>query len=1107
MEGEAVFSLLHDKVRRSLSELGYRKPTPPQEACIPHILHGDNVLLIAPTGLGKTEAAMLPVLSQLLKHHTPTSNTHGNMGRGFRAIYITPLRALNRDMKDRLERMASLLGLTVGVRHGDTSQSERTKQTRDPPDILVTTPETLQILFMGSRLRAHLSYVQYVVVDEIHELADSERGIQLSVALERLERHLRVAGREDGFQRIGLSATVGNPDTVAHFLQGSSRPVKVLDVYSKKGMDITVEAPGVSRADRNLFRKHFSAHTPVLGFEMSTVSSFRRSMELIEDHVSTLLFVNTRDNAENLRTRFGIIDKDYPVRVHHGSLARDVRIEAENAFKSGTSRALVCTSSLELGIDVGHTDLVVQYHSPRNVSRLVQRVGRSGHRWDAVSRGVVITQGSDDLCEALAIARRASLREVEDVRIRTAPWTVLANQLASMSMDRGLEDRPLRKDEPKDSSSHDRSMRPEFDPYEEVEKEHYGYISLEDALEVFNGATPFRDLTNTQLEEVVNHLHNLRILHRNEREFRQGPRCRDFYWENLSMIPDEKRFLVRNLTSRKPIGLLDERFVIDSVTQESTFIMRGTTWKVADILDQFDPPEVHVHPFENLGAMPSWIGEDLPVPFDVALEVGRLRTILATYKGTEEEQTLKKTLGAIYRIDPDILGPVIRYVRDMEEPRPQEREEVQEEMDEEETGEVQVLEEETATIIGSRPSGMPPPEDREAVERYLTAGFGSRQETITVEEGSFEALGSASLPHEWGAFFREQEGEEFSKASLKMGDVGATRPGMRAFVVFNTPFGSTLNATISKVVSAFLSQQLGQSVGTLSDAYRVMLELPQGVRAAQAIEVIRSLRPEAADETVRFVVDRASTSRYDLVTVARKMGALRRDADLTGGGYAELKRLFNDDILKQEVVRRVVFNRLDPEGLGWFLDMVQKGKVDFSVGRLTRMGRAGIQERKELMMPSQADWFILLALKQRLMEARLRLICINCNSTWTRTVEDATPGEEHTCSRCSGTMVAAVSSRNEDAVKDLEKWKRVRERFDPEDAEHVRLKRAYERLRLMASLISSHGASALICIAGRGIGPTGTARILAKGAKDEKAFLRLILQAELTFAKTKRFWD
>ncbi|HYU07382.1 MAG TPA: DEAD/DEAH box helicase, partial [Thermoplasmata archaeon] len=330
---------LEPRILEAVRALGIESFTEPQEKAIPRIRSGANVLLVAPTGIGKTEAALLPVLDHIVREAPePTS-----------CLYITPLRALNRDMLRRMTFFAERLGVRVAVRHGDTSPQERAAITRQPPDILITTPETFQILFTGRRLREHLRSIRWVVVDEIHELASDERGAQLAVGLERLRD---LVGHE--FQRIGLSATVGSPEEVAAFLGGVGRDVEVIRVRIPKGLRIRVEMPAPSKGDTEISER--------LRVQVGQATALRRCYELIKEHASTLFFVNTRDTAEFLSSRLAAWYQDPTIGVHHGSLSKDVRVQMEDDFKAGTLRALVCTSSLELGIDVGGADFVLQYN-------------------------------------------------------------------------------------------------------------------------------------------------------------------------------------------------------------------------------------------------------------------------------------------------------------------------------------------------------------------------------------------------------------------------------------------------------------------------------------------------------------------------------------------------------------------------------------------------------------------------------------------------------------------------------------------------------------------------------------------------------------------------
>ena len=348
-KANSVFQLLEKPVQTALAETGFTEPTLPQKMAFPHILSGKNVLLIAPTGTGKTEAVLLPVFSKLLEKKEEET-------KGIQVIYITPLRALNRDMLKRLTFWSQRLGISVEVRHGDTEMKVRRKQAIKPPQMLVTTPETLQAILPGSQMRKHLASVEYVIIDEVHDLAESKRGAQLTIALERL---FEVTEKE--FQRIGLSATVGNPEEVAKFIAGTKREITIVQAITTKNYQYHVEFPVPTETDYELAGK--------LETSPEAAARIRRLTELIDTHKSTLIFVNSRTIAEMLGHRFGQLNRS-DVAVHHGSLSKEERISVEDQFKAGEIRAIICTSTLELGIDIGNVDLTVQYMSPRQVSSL-----------------------------------------------------------------------------------------------------------------------------------------------------------------------------------------------------------------------------------------------------------------------------------------------------------------------------------------------------------------------------------------------------------------------------------------------------------------------------------------------------------------------------------------------------------------------------------------------------------------------------------------------------------------------------------------------------------------------------------------------------------------
>ncbi len=581
------FDRLSPEVQRLLPELGIDEPTEAQLAAVPHVLNGDNLLLVAPTGMGKTEAVVLPLLDRLLGR---LGSADAEDGKGFQLLYVTPLRALNRDMLRRIEEMGRVLDVSVGVRHSDTTQAERNRQARDPPHVLITTPETLQIMFTGKRLREGLGRVRAVVIDEVHELGTDERGAQLSVALERL---VDLAGRE--LQRVALSATVGSPERVRRFVAGfdaagRERDVKVEVVDVRKLLEIDVASPQV---DDDFVGGRNQELRDRLRTDYKGLRCLVAARELVRSHQATLWFVNTRDTAEILSSRLRLLweaeggDPDEAHRevgIHHGSLSRDVRIAMEEDFKGGDLRGLICTSSLELGIDVGHADFVIQYNSPRTVSRLVQRVGRASHRAHETSRGSVIATNPDDIAESMAIVRRSLEGELEETRIRIRPLSVLANQFVAAVLERREWDA--------------RSF------YEMVRR-----------------AFVFHDLAWEEYEEVLRLLADVRVLWYEDGRFGARRSSRRYFQDNISMIPDEKSFVVVDIASRRFIGTLDEAFVANYAEPSAKFIVKGVPWLIVDL----DEESIVVERSGELGAIPSWVGEDLPVPLDVAQEVGRMR--------------------------------------------------------------------------------------------------------------------------------------------------------------------------------------------------------------------------------------------------------------------------------------------------------------------------------------------------------------------------------------------------------------------------------------------------------------------------------------------------
>src|SRR3984885_10201160 len=398
----------------------FSTPTEPQEQGWTHILAGHTTLISAPTGSGKTLAAFLACIDRLVRKALA-----GDLANRTEVLYISPLKALGNDIQKNLEvplgEILALAGergllmpeIRTAVRTGDTLPPERRAMLKRPPHILVTTPESLYILLTADKSRAILRDVETVIVDEIHAVADDKRGAHLTLSLERLE-----ALTYKPPVRIGLSATQKPIEEVAHFLTGSGRPDPVIvNIGHKRKLDMAVEVPSMPLG-------------PVASNEMWD-EVYNRLVTLVEQHRSTLVFVNTRRMAERVAHHLGERIGEENVAAHHGSLSRKLRLAAEKKLKEGQVRVLVATASLELGIDVGTVDLVVQINSPRAIAVTLQRVGRSGHWRGAVPKGRLFCTTRDDLLECAALVRAIRHGDLDRLMIPDAPLDVLAQQIVA----------------------------------------------------------------------------------------------------------------------------------------------------------------------------------------------------------------------------------------------------------------------------------------------------------------------------------------------------------------------------------------------------------------------------------------------------------------------------------------------------------------------------------------------------------------------------------------------------------------------------------------------------------------------------------------------------
>jgi ATP-dependent Lhr-like helicase len=535
---------------------GFEYLTTIQQKALPVIARRVNCLLVAPTGSGKTEAAVLPVFTML-------AHEKGSAGR-IRAIYITPLRALNNDVMRRVIRYAQSEGLRIEIRHGDTTTLERKKIVENPPDVLITTPESLAVVLTSDKMLAALKGLQWVIVDEVHELVSNERGAHLSISLERLQ-----AASLQHVARIGLSATVGNLKQAAQFVSGAGRKRAVLVDSARRGYDIDVRF--VKGSLNNV--AHF-------------VTEYVKSNKV---EGSILLFTNTRDEAEYLGTILKN-QSEIKVDVHHGSLSKEMREETEHTLRSGSAGIVVCTSSLELGLDIGSVDLVIHYGSPRQVSKLMQRIGRSRHNRRSFAKGLVVTNNPDDEIEALAIIRRMKKGSIEEQKMHEGALDVMAHHLVGLAMQTG-------------------------DP-----------VKMDDAYNLVTRAHPFRNVSLFDVESCLDILasHNVIKYDRENRTYVRKIKAYKYYFENLSMIPHVLKFEVIDSISKRRIGTLDQQFVGDYGEEGNVFVLKGSQWRILSVDE--GRMVVNVEPLRGAAInIPYWVGEMIPVDIKTAEEVGIIR--------------------------------------------------------------------------------------------------------------------------------------------------------------------------------------------------------------------------------------------------------------------------------------------------------------------------------------------------------------------------------------------------------------------------------------------------------------------------------------------------
>lgn len=618
-----IYKLLHPWVKKWFKNK-FDGFTESQKLSIMDVHKGNNILISSPTGSGKTLTAFLSIISQL----TMLSDMDKLEDKVY-CIYISPLKALDNDIEKNLdeplreiEKIADKeLGIRKAVRTGDTTQYERTKMLKKPPHILITTPETLSILLCAPKFREKIKDVGYVIVDEIHSLADNKRGVHLNLTLERLQN---LAG---GFTRIGLSATVSPLEKVAKYLvgfqDGEVRDCKIVDVNYLKKLDMKVLCPvdDIINSDPEEMNK----------------ATYNLLDELVQSHKTTLIFTNTRSGTEsvvfNLKKKFKDRYNDNNIMAHHSSLSKELRLETEDKLKNGDLKVVVSSTSLELGIDIGYIDLVILVSSPKSVSRALQRIGRSGHKLHEKSEGRIIVVDRDDLVECSLILKNAIEGKIDEIHIPENCLDVLAQHIYGIAIE----------------------SRQDIDTVYDLIKRSYCYrnLSINDYLSVLSYlAGEYTDLEDRYVYAKIWADYDTKMFGK------RGKLARMLYSTNIGTIPDRSSARVK--CAGQVVGHVEEDFM-EKLQKGDTFVLGGRIYR----FNYARGMTLNVTPSSGPPSIPSWFSEQLPLSFDLALEIQRFRALMeGKFQSERTKEEIMDFIHEFLYVDYNAANSIYEYFRE-----------------------------------------------------------------------------------------------------------------------------------------------------------------------------------------------------------------------------------------------------------------------------------------------------------------------------------------------------------------------------------------------------------------------------------------------------------
>ena len=602
--------------------------TEAQRYAVMEIHRRKNVLISSPTGSGKTLSAFLAIINELV-----TLSEKNDLEDRVYCLYISPLKALNRDIEKNLfgplSEIESLFHergrkdvqkIRIGVRTGDTEQSERAKQLRKTPHIFITTPESLAIMLNSPKMAEKLAKIQYVVIDEIHSLSENKRGTHLSLSLERLQYNTA-----HEITRVGLSATISPIQEVAKFLVGRDRECLIADVQYQKQLEVTVKSPVGD-----------FIYTP---YETVNKKLYALLDDLIQKHKTTLVFTNTRSGTErvihNLKETFPGHYNDSNIGAHHSSLSKQVRHGVEEKLKDGEMKVVVSSTSLELGIDIGNIDLVVLLTSPKSVSRALQRIGRAGHSLHEKSKGILVVMDRDDLVECVVMAHAARKKLLDKIHIPKNCLDVMAQQLIGMSLERRW--------------------------------------GVDEAFEVIRKAYPYEGVSKEDFENTLKYLGGeyVPLQERSiyaklwyDREAntigRRGRLMRMIYYTNLGTIPDETNVKVVVRKDKQLVGSLDEEF-LQRLKPDDLFVLGGKMYRFcyAKGMKAYVDQSHAAQP-----TIPSWFSEQLPLSYDLAMQINDFRKQINEALETKTKAQVLKVFEEELQLDEQAASALYSYFRE-----------------------------------------------------------------------------------------------------------------------------------------------------------------------------------------------------------------------------------------------------------------------------------------------------------------------------------------------------------------------------------------------------------------------------------------------------------